>query len=64
MSKNLILGLSITGILVVVIIVYLIVRYERKNNGERYQGAVGALRPYSPGEYDAIGGVPRGLGWV
>ena len=64
MRKDLILGLSVVGLLVVVIIVYLIARHELKNKGESYQGAVGALRPSSPGEYDDIGGVPSGLGWV
>ena len=31
---------------------------------EDYQAAIGALRPSYPGEYEDIGGVPRGLGWV
>ncbi len=62
MSKDLVFGLAAVGCLVLIIILYLVFRHERTNDG--YQGAVGALRSYSPGEYDEIGGVPRGLGWV
>ncbi len=62
MHKNLMVGLIAVSCLVTALIIYLIVRHERTNDG--YQGAVGALRPSSPGEYDDIGGVPRGLGWV
>ena len=58
MRKDLILGLSVVGLLVVVIIVYLIARHELKNKGESYH-AGRALIPSSPGEYDDIGGVPR-----
>jgi len=61
MRKDFIFGLSTVGLLLVLVIIYLVIR---KNNSDHYQAAIGALRPSHPGEYEDIGGVPRGLGWV
>ncbi len=63
MRKDFILGLVTVTCLVLILIVYLVIRHE-KTNKDGYQAAIGALRPSSPGEYNYIGGVPRGLAWV
>ena len=62
MQKDLMIGLVSVGALVIGLIIYLIIRHEKYK--DNYGAAVGALRPSYPGEYDDIGGVPRGLGWL
>ena len=62
MNRSLKIGLLFIGALVLTLIIYLIIRHEKYK--DNYEAAIGALRPSYPGEYDDIGGVPRGLGWV
>jgi hypothetical protein len=62
MKRNLKIGLISIGALVLTLIIYLIIRYETYR--DNYGAAIGALRPSHPGEYEDIGGIPSGLGWV
>jgi hypothetical protein len=65
MRKDLKIGLLAVGALVLFLVIYLIVRHEKyRRHRDNYQAAIGALRPSYPGEYEDIGGIPRGLGWV
>ena len=65
MRKDLRIGLLAVGALVLFIVIYLIIRHEKYGSRrDNYQAAIGALRPSHPGEYEDIGGAPRGLGWV
>lgn len=48
----------------IILLIFLVIKKHEKYTDRQNMAAIGALRSSHPDEYNIIGGIPKGLGWL